>query len=241
MKSRSNKVKDTGPFLRQEFIPEKRICRFALEELTRYRLLPDSPGPVAVEKFCDRKWGFPEDYLTLEADVMGRSSFSCDGFERIEINERLLDDTTSTGKQRVRSTLSHEIGHAILHEGLFVEKLTFERSQGLFFDAVDRPSTAIVCRNTDILRPKHSQWWEIQANKFMAAILMPRPLLLQILEPPLLEYDESTARPKDRVERYYGTINLTSATFRVSREMANIAVDEYLERGRVRPAEEFAF
>ncbi|MCK9588914.1 MAG: hypothetical protein M0Q93_06060 [Terrimicrobiaceae bacterium] len=31
MKNRITKTKETGPFLRQEFIPEKRIQRFAVE------------------------------------------------------------------------------------------------------------------------------------------------------------------------------------------------------------------
>ena len=87
---RSSKTKDTGPFLRHEFIPEKRIIRFALEQLTSCRLLPDSPGPVAVDKFCDRKWGAPEDYQAMEADVMGFTAFTYQGFDRIVGNASVL-------------------------------------------------------------------------------------------------------------------------------------------------------
>ena len=85
MKNRINKTKETGPFLRQEFIPEKRIQRFAVEELTRYSLLPGSPGPVDIEKFCDRKWGFPEDYQALDADVMHNECSS----DRAAVERRL--------------------------------------------------------------------------------------------------------------------------------------------------------
>ena len=242
MKNRINKAKETGPFLRQEFIPEKRIQRFAVEELTRYSLLPGSPGPVAIEKFCDRKWGFPEDYQALDADVMGRASFTYKGFDRIEINAALVEDSTPTGVRRVRSTLAHEIGHAVLHEGLFVEKLLFDRNQGLLFGDLERSDrSAIVCRNTDIYTPAKSKWWEIQANKFMAALLLPKPLFLQVAETKLANYDEATALPRNRVERYYGTINEVADVFNVSRTMATIAVDEYLAKGRDRSSEHALF
>lgn len=236
--NRSN-TNNTGPFLRNEFIPDKRIARVALEQLAACRLLPESPGPVDVEKFCDRKWGRPEDYGALDEDVMGRASFTYQGFERIEINDGLVADTSLTGVRRVRSTLAHEIGHAVLHEDLFVERLLFERNQGLLFgDAERNAPVAIVCRNSDIFgKPRKSDWWEIQANKFMAAVLMPKPLLLQITAPALADYDDAKATPKDRVSRYYGTINTVSETFNVSREMACIAVDTYLEKGRLQATE----
>jgi Zn-dependent peptidase ImmA (M78 family) len=231
---RSRKNRDTGPFLRNEFIPEKRIVRIALEQLTACRLLPDSPGPVAVEKFCDRKWGAPEDYQALESDVMGLTAFTYKGLDRIIINTTLEEDRSPTGRRRMRSTLAHEVGHAVLHEDLFVEKLIFERNQGELFGEMNRcASTAIVCRNTDIFgTPKRSQWWEIQANKFMAALLLPEPLFLQIVAPPLSTYDETKASPHDRVTRYYRTIDTLCDTFNVSREMACIAVDRFLSKPR---------
>ena len=173
---------------------------------------------------------------------MGRASFTYKGFDRIEINVALAEDRTPTGVRRVRSTLAHEIGHAILHEGLFVEKLLFDRNQGLLFGDLERGDrSAIVCREADISRPKKSKWWEIQANKFMAALLLPRPLFLQVAEAKLANYNEATALPKDRVGRYYGTINELSDVFNVSLEMARIAVDEHLTKGRTHPAEAVLF
>ncbi len=231
---RNSKTKDNGPFLRNEFIPDKRIVRIALEQLTACRLLPEAPGPVAVEKFCDRKWGVPEDYQALESDVMGLTSFTYKGLDRIVINTVLEADSSTTGRRRMRSTLAHEVGHAVLHEDLFVEKLVFERNQGELFGEMNRHApSAIVCRNTDIFgAPKKTQWWEIQANKFMAALLLPEPLFLQVVAPPLSSYDETKASPHDRVTRYYRTIDTISDTFNVSREMARIAVDNYLSKPR---------
>ena len=237
---RSSKTKDTGPFLRNEFIPDKRIVRIALEQLTACRLIPDAPGPVAVEKFCDRKWGVPEDYQALDSDVMGLTSFTYKGLDRIVINTVLEEDSSPTGRRRMRSTLAHEIGHAVLHEDLFVEKLIFERNQGELFGAMNRSApAAIVCRNNDIFgAPKKVQWWEIQANKFMAAVLLPKPLFLRVVAPPLSDYDDTQASAKDRVSRYYRTIDTVSDTFNVSREMARIAVDNYLSSDRSNAGEE---
>jgi hypothetical protein len=115
-----------------------------------------------------------------------------------------------------------------------VEKLVFERDQGELFGEMNRKTpTAIVCRNADIFgTPKKSKWWEIQANKFMAAMLLPRPLFLQITAPALSDYDDAKASPSDRVSRYYGTIDRVSDIFNVSREMARIAVDAYLAKDR---------
>ena len=231
--------RDPGPFLRDEFIPDKRIERFALEVLTSTGLLPDEPKPVAVEKISDHKWGVPEDYKILDADVMGYSAFTYNGFARIVINSELENDRSVTGTQRLRSTIAHEIGHATLHERLFVEKLLFDRNQRLLFGEIERhaPLTAIVCRNNDIFgRYEKSKWWEIQANKFMAALLMPKPLFLQIVESPLAEYDPAHTTPPERVKKYYGSIETVMEKFNVSRVMASIAVDHYLAKGRPQAA-----
>ena len=239
MTNQRSKTRDTGPFLRNEFIPDKRIVRIALEQLTACRLLPDAPGPVAVEKFCDRKWGVPEDYQALDSDVMGLTAFTYKGLDRIVINTVLEEDSSPTGRRRMRSTLAHEVGHAVLHEDLFVEKLIFERNQGELFGALNRSApSAIVCRNNDIFgAPQRTQWWEIQANKFMAAVLLPEPLFLQVVTA-LVAYDDKKARPHERVTRYYGTIDTISTTFNVSREMARIAVDKYLSSDRSQAGED---
>jgi len=227
--------RDPGPFLRDEFIPDKRIERFALELLSATGLLPNEPKPVAVDKICDHKWGVPEDYEKLDADVMGYSAFTYKGFAGIVINSELENDRSVTGVRRLRSTIAHEIGHAILHERLFIEKLIFDHNQKLLFGEIERtaPTTAIVCRNNDIFgRPGKIKWWEVQANKFMASLLIPKPLFLQIVESPLADYDPENATPPERVKNYYGSIETVMAKFNVSREMSSIAVDNYLAKGR---------
>ena len=176
---------------------------------------------------------------SLESDVMGLTAFTYKGLDRIVINTVLEEDSSPTGRRRMRSTLAHEVGHAVLHEDLFVEKLIFERNQGELFGALNRSApSAIVCRNNDIFgAPQRTQWWEIQANKFMAAVLLPEPLFLQVVTA-LVAYDDKKARPHERVTRYYGTIDTISTTFNVSREMARIAVDKYLSSDRSQAGED---
>ncbi len=235
-----------GIFLKTEFIPDKRIERMALEQLEAVGLLPDEPGPVAIDQFCDRKWGRPEDYEDLPRGVMGCAAFTLAGFDHIVISAELDRDLSPTGRRRVRSTIAHEIGHGFLHEKLFIEKMMFDQNQGLLFGEMERrPKTAkemrVVCRDGDIFGGAfHSPWYEVQANKFMAASLMPKPLFLRVVEPFLLEYDPASTSPTQRM-RYYGKIEEVSDTFNVSREMARIAVERYMAKERPQRLEQSLF
>ena len=227
--------RDPGPFLKTEFIPDKHIQRFALAELAELKLLPTSPGPVLIDQFSDRKWGMPEDYEKLETGVLGYAAFTIKGFDHIVINRDLDDDTTVTGRRRVRSTIAHEIGHAILHEKLFIEKMMFDQQQGLLFGNMERQSRPliqerIICREPDVFNSgQNSPWYEIQANKFMAELLMPNPLLLQVIETKLSGFD-----PKSNILAegflFENLIRKVSDTFNVSIQMARLAVKKQLEK-----------
>ncbi len=229
--------RDPGIFLKTEFIPDKRIERIALQQLEAVGLLPAEPGPVAIDQFCDLKWGKPEEYEEMKAGVLGAAAFTIAGFDHIAISAEIERDYSPTGRRRVRSTTAHEIGHAILHEKLFIEKMMFDQNQGLLFGEMERrPKTAkemrVVCRAGDIFGGVfQSPWYEVQANKYMAASLMPKPLFLRVVEPFLLEYDPTTTSPSQRM-RYYEKIEEVSETFNVSREMARIAVERYMTKER---------
>jgi Zn-dependent peptidase ImmA (M78 family) len=235
-------TRDPGPFLKSEFIPDKRIQRLALEALQETKLLPATPKPIAVDKFCDRKWGVPEDYEKLAPDVMGYAAFTCNGFDRIVINSLLDDDQSPTGKIRIRSTTAHEIGHAVLHTKLFIEKILFDREQALLFGAMERQASPnaqprIVCREMGIFAEKRqSPWWEIQANRFMAAMLMPKPLFLQVVEPTFQTCSPEMTSFQDKMKVVMAIEDVKDA-FNVSREMARIAVETYLKTDRAKALE----
>jgi hypothetical protein len=106
--------RNPGPFLKSFFIPDSKIEATAKLQLESLKLMPSAPGPVAVEKYCERRWGFPEDYLVLDHGVLGCAAFSENGIEAIAISRELGDDTSRIGIVRTRSTLAHEIGHGEL-------------------------------------------------------------------------------------------------------------------------------
>lgn len=220
--------RNSGPFLEYFFIPDKRIERLAEERLTTVGLMPSSPGPVAVEKYCDRRWGFAEDYVELPKGVLGKAEFSENGLESIHVN-RALDDSSPIGIIRTRSTIAHEIGHGELHEEKFIAKLIHDHAQGDFFlkpttSSASAKRVATVCRENQIFGYNKDEWWEIQANKFMAALLMPPSLLRQV-------FDEwNTEFPREEWPPIYSLDDVIADTFKVSQQMANIAAKRLWER-----------
>lgn len=67
---------------------------------------------------------------------------------------------------RYRFTLGHEAGHWQLHRQL----LRAARDQGVLFG--DAPQPTVICRTSQAKRPI-----ELQADRFSAAVLMPRALV----------------------------------------------------------------
>jgi Zn-dependent peptidase ImmA (M78 family) len=208
-----------GPFLEYFFIPEARIHRIACETLVSLELMPDSPGPVRIERYCEKRWGFSEDYVHLPKGVLGKAKFSEGGLDVIQINRELSEDSSEMGNIRTRSTLAHEIGHGELHSGRYAEKIRHERLQGESFEApmAARRIIETACRKEQIFRFQKDEWWEIQANKFMAAVLMPKHLLRQV-------FDEWNAdNPPETWPPLFALDDVIADTFKVSQTMAGIA------------------
>lgn len=221
---------DLGPFTKKIFLPEKTINRMALDALTETKLLPESPGPVDIDKFCIRKWGWEEQFVDLGPAIMGQCAFSEDGVESIEINLRLLDDKSRTGRVRVRSTKGHEIGHGLAHKELFALKLRQERLQPQLFGgrpvhADHQVRTIHACREDQIIRPPKKEWWEVQANMLMTALLLPTPLLRQVVDASRARYARDRKRwPPPSIPPAIEVAEI----FDVSFQMAEIAVKEML-------------
>ena len=231
--------KDPGPFREYKFIPDKRIERAALKALEETRLMPASPSKVAIEKFCDRKWGFPEDYRDLGPDFLGRATFNITGLVSIEVNASLEEDTSRVGVCRLRSTIAHEAGHGVLQEAMFVEKISFDQTQMALFEEVERKQkppaqTMIATRsNTIDAGPHPFEWWEYQANRFMAEILMPKPLFLQVVSARI--DPEKLVAKRHPLEINWDVMNAQDdvvEAFAVSKQMAQIAVSRYVKEIR---------
>jgi len=105
-----------------------------------------------------------------------------------------------------------------LHSGRYADKIRHERLQGDLFEApmAARKTIATACREEQIFRVNRDEWWEIQANKFMAAILMPKHLLRQV-------FDECKANEIPGDWPLWALEYDIAGTFKVSQKMAEIA------------------
>jgi Zn-dependent peptidase ImmA (M78 family) len=110
--------------------------------------------------------------------------FAPNGRAKIEISRSLTDaaETDSAARRRYRTTLAHEIGHAVCHPQLFMED-SFTRRLFGNQQAAARETSKILCRETEVGQFKYKgEWWEYQANQCMAALLLPVRLFREATE-----------------------------------------------------------
>jgi hypothetical protein len=153
-------------------------------ELTRAALMPAEATPaVNIERFVEKHLRATLDtYADLAGDVLGQTEFARDRPPHVRINraltERAFDDpeTPPGAEGRWRATVAHEAAHVMFHAQLFTAPPNLD-----LFSA--QPSEGILhrCELKDVLfRGRASDWKEIQANRGMAALLMPRSLFVRV-------------------------------------------------------------
>ncbi len=159
------------------------IEQIAVDELRRANLLPSVTDPVVdLEKFIERHLRSRLDqHAPLPADVLGATEFEPGKPPRVEINRELTasaDARSAPGAfGRWRATLAHEASHVVLHRVLF----ELNPDQAILFDVPKdsaRPRL-LRCLQRNILG-RGGDWREIQANRGMAALLMPTSLYREI-------------------------------------------------------------
>lgn len=177
------------PFLSEPFIPEGRIERICSEALVAHGLMPSKPGAIRIDRFIEKQFGIEIEYDDLQSrfgdGVMGACRFARDGrVAEILVEVSLDEDESKLGEKRVRSTMAHEAGHGLLHGPLFVEKFQAEDEMADTPLAMDAPISSVIddgfaCRGLGSSRKggRRYDWWEVQANMAMAALLLPRQLV----------------------------------------------------------------
>jgi hypothetical protein len=176
-------------------------------------LWPEGDPPlVDIERFVEVHLEAIVDYgVDLDDNTLGYTVF--DNPAHVVVSRRLTDLATSPTaplglRGRWRATLAHEATHLLLHGDLYQ---TGERTP--------------VQTGTETQSPRKENWREIQANMGMAALLVPRRLLVrevrarigdQIVFPPVLP-DSSWAND---------LAAWISARFEVSRQLATIRLTE---------------
>jgi hypothetical protein len=211
-------------------------------ELRRSKLMPSLSNPVTdVERFIESHLHVALDqYAELPQDTLGLTSFANPAHPWISINATLTEEAESSPvgsgvRGRWRATLAHEAAHVVLHRGLFDPQLallqhplaaTTTTSASLFrCSATD--VTAVV--DSELARRKGSyDWREVQANKGMAALLMPRPIFRRVLLLAQSELGSAQLLPGEIDNE--ALIGRLATTCEVSRQSASIRVQTISER-----------
>lgn len=217
--------RNSGPFLKRFFLSDQKIEALAKSHLESLHLMPSSPSPVQIEKYCERRWHFAEDYRELDRGILGCASFSDNGVVDIAVSRDLCEDASRIGIVRTRSTLAHEIGHGELHADAYAAKICYDRDQGgLFSQAPKNEIIKIACREEQIHSANSYEWWETQANRYMVAVLLPKHLLREAVENWIPHQKNGGFRPIARMIE-----DEISSIFEVSKEMARIAGEAMYE------------
>jgi Zn-dependent peptidase ImmA (M78 family) len=170
-----------GPFPTQPFYEDEEIEHICEDELARNLLLPSEPSPVRIDRFIEKRFGITPTTRDLPPGVLGYTTFSNSGVKEIVIATAVDNDEDSTTRRRARTTFAHEASHGLLHAHLFASAFVQQR---LVRASTDTPQ--VLCRD-EPLGPRRAgydgRWWEVQANKGMAALLLPRQLVHKAIAP----------------------------------------------------------
>ncbi len=133
---------------------------------------------VDVEAVLERAHNIVPDYIPLPEGILGKTHFHGDGRCEVFISRELSEaaEHDDVARRRFRSTLAHECAHVVMHTQLY---LVDTATQSLFGDPPpDEPK--IMCRGDSLWRFRDSgsgydgKWWEYQANRGMASLLLPK-------------------------------------------------------------------
>ena len=133
---------------------------------------------VDVDAILEQVYGVTPDFGDVEAGCLGRTLFHPNGELEVLISRQLSNKAhvSIVDRRRLRSTLAHECAHIALHQHLHVTPAMGQ----LFPDAAPPRSPRVLCRMQTIEEPHRSgqtEWWEYQANRGMASLLLPKTLL----------------------------------------------------------------
>lgn len=167
-----------GPFRERPFLTDTEIDNTCVDELQRVGLLPSEPAALRIDRFIEKRFGSPAEYEDLPDGILGLTRFGAKGVQTIVVSNLLENDRSVPGGRRVRTTLAHEAGHGLFHGHLFV----LGETQPLFGDWSEANKPKVLCRDQERTHYQ-GDWWELQANKAMGALLMPRHLVFKAIEP----------------------------------------------------------
>lgn len=178
-----------SPFQERPHFSDLEIDQMCEEALQKCGLLPTTPAPIRIERFVEKHFGVSPVYEELPAGVLGYTTFSAKGVKSIHVGNHLVDEGTKASERRLNSTLAHEAGHGLMHAYLFALQ---DAGLSLFGRDSDVSPTKVLCRDEE--RQNRSsydgRWWELQANKAIGSLLLPRAVIQVALGPFLTCLDD---------------------------------------------------
>jgi hypothetical protein len=169
------------------------IEQIATEQLRRADLMPTLDDPVTdVERLIEGHLRAELDlYADLPDGVLGLTQFPARGEPKVLIDSALTEARDAEHAPagvvgRWRATLAHEASHIFLHRYLFDPEMAQMAGRGGV--AVLSEGGLMRCLHRDISPTvadwssvrRRSDWREVQANRAMAALLMPRRLFRRL-------------------------------------------------------------
>ena len=202
-----NYLKIKAPFLSAAFI-KNRADLFRrkywddsfpveIEDIIELKLKLDIIPVSRLQKLCDTDALITSDWLSVYVD-----------------SEKYLDNRY---KNRLRFSLAHEIGHFILHRGLY-NTFGIKNIEDFY-------------KFIELIPLEQYSYFEIQANKFASYLLVPREELKiereNLIKHPSLVALINSGKLKDETINSY-LANPISKIFGVSEEVIEIALNEIL-------------
>jgi hypothetical protein len=206
---------------------QEEIEKIAEVELRKAGLMPTVAScAVDLERFIEAHLRAALDqYAELPDGVLGVTEFIPGRPPRISINRDLSgvledEDPLPGSVGRLRATLAHEAAHVLLHRVLYE---VVPASLHLFPDETTESSAPPAlhrCPKTAIgnHRPR-ADWREVQANRGMAALLMPRRVFGEVARSEISQAIGSATIGEMEISLIVPTI---AARFAVSKQAATI-------------------
>jgi hypothetical protein len=173
----------SGPSSKQPYFTHSQIDQICCDELRNEALLPNSPEPIRIDRFIEKRFKVSPTYEVLPDGVLGFTRFGKDGVKAVVISAALDAEGGKVAERRVRTTMAHEGGHGLLHAHLFaLDEIPLH-----LFDEDSHSGDQILCRDVQGEEKKaqryDGRWWEVQANRAMGGLLCPRPLMQEAMKP----------------------------------------------------------
>ncbi len=210
---------DRGRFHRRPFYQAGELDAECEVLLADFRRKAGRSDDVAIDTddltvMIERHVGELDVYADLSDDgpeVEGVTLFASGRKPNVAIAERLTSDDRRTN--RYRTTLAHELGHAILHDPLYQEKL----ATGDLFAATTEER--LICKRDTMIDAPQSDWMEWQACYFSGAVLMPKRPMIDLAKE---HANGISGSPKVGTDRAFKLVSATMERFVVSQDAARV-------------------